>query len=152
MSLKGEISALANARNNLQMALQAFTSLLADYPTEKQSQSGACGAWSPREVVAHLIGWLKEASYHYYCIADGDKSDMLYKDHDADENFFVHSRADLSWEMMMAELEGASYIFLYQTEQIRSDSDKHYIDWLIALTREFRHHAEDLQSFSGVHL
>lgn len=133
----------------LQDAVDSFTALLDDYPPEKRTQSGACGAWSPREIIAHLTGWLKEAAHSYYCIADGRNAPISYDGSQHVNDPSVRQRLDLSWELAVAELLGTTAIFLYQARQLISDdNDARYTQWLDTLIQEFHHHTEDLQRFS----
>ncbi|MFV1981292.1 MAG: hypothetical protein ACC655_09085, partial [Rhodothermia bacterium] len=40
-------------------AYSAFCGILDQIDAKKYDQPGVCGAWSPKDVVSHLIGWDK---------------------------------------------------------------------------------------------
>jgi hypothetical protein len=61
MDLAGELDA----------AHQNLMGVATRLPPELRDKNGVCGEWSPREVIAHMVGWDKEAMYFLSLFADG---------------------------------------------------------------------------------
>jgi hypothetical protein len=65
-------------------------------PAALREQPGACGTWSPRQVVAHLAGWYAEAARRYTEMLARPQESKTY-DVDAYNAQSVAARASLSW-------------------------------------------------------
>lgn len=73
---------------------------------EDRSRSGVCGIWSPREVVAHLAGWMWEGAQRYRVMLEqpGDRKEY---DDDVFNAQSVAARADWSWERTLSDFKAA---------------------------------------------
>ncbi len=143
--------------SNHQASLDAFSSsyqalfaLLEDYPIQRRSLTGACGYWSPREVLAHLSGWLVEVERRYDMYDAGDAQSIRY-DFDEFNARSVAAREALSWEDTVAELERLYDAFVARAGGLSPDvvaAETRYTAWLDALDEDCREHAEQLRSFA----
>lgn len=137
-------------------AYEAFCSLLRTYPPDRSEQPGACGFWSPRQVVAHLSGWIAQASKRYADFAAGDHRSLYF--HSAADEFnarSVQSRANLNWQETIADFEQSAQEFLEQLTAVLPEqqrSDPRYAEWPVGLAHELRNHAEDLRRFLHIPL
>ena len=141
-----------------QNSLQAFDAtyaalfgLLADYPAVRRNQSGACGHWSPRQVLAHLSGWIVEAERRYDNYAAGDKQPVRY-DFDEFNAKSVEARVALDWDATVAKLETLYRAYSARAVGLSAEqmADERHRNWLDALDEDCREHSEQLHSFAGV--
>ena len=68
---------------------------------KQHNQPGVCGEWSPKDVVAHLVGWDKSLKVFIVDIANFDPP----YDVDSFNNLSVKSRKQMSWDEVIEELE-----------------------------------------------
>lgn len=85
----------------LDEAHKRFTQVADRLPPTKRRQSGVCGEWSPKQVVAHLAGW--DASLKQL-IVDIEHFDPPYDVH-AFNRQSVALRSSLGWGEVMQELQ-----------------------------------------------
>lgn len=92
----------------LEDAHQRFVRVCEHLSPDLYEKSGACGEWSPRQVVAHIIGWDVEA-VHYLARFASDNGESYNPNFDVDEfnARSVGKRVDSSWEACLAELSRA---------------------------------------------
>jgi DNA polymerase-3 subunit epsilon len=91
-----------------QSAARTFASLLDDVPVDLRDRVGACGTWSPRELLAHCVGWEWEAARRLRLIAaNPDLPEAVY-DVDGFNAASVAVRARQSWDNTVIELAKAS--------------------------------------------
>jgi uridine phosphorylase len=135
-------SLLAAASTRFTVAYDALFALLDDYPIDKRTQTGACGRWSPKEILAHMCGWVDEAVLHFDAFDAGTVRDVKYKDIDAVNDQFVESCASFSWDEIVARLrEGAVKL------PKRAKSKPRYSMWLAQLARDCENHSNHLRDF-----
>jgi hypothetical protein len=131
----------------------AMFALMDDFPEAKREQSGACGDWSPKQVLAHLTGWVREASKRYRDFEDGDTKDIHYNRNDdfaAFNSKSVQARAHLSWDDTVTDLRKAVHTLSLQAEDVtadRSDADPRYEEWLVSLWNDCIEHLGQLCQF-----
>lgn len=137
----------------LQRGYSALLALVDDLPEGMRDQPGACGDWSPRQLLAHLSGWLMEANSRYLAIKAGDRIDRQY-DADADHAAFnqesVASRAALSWDETVADLKASLETFVAEaqaTPRDRMADDERYGEWLDWLWKDCVEHMGQLCRF-----
>lgn len=95
---------------NLLAAHHYFLEVAAKLDDSLRDKSGVCGAWSPREVVAHLVGWDAEAVRGFGLAASGQVETFVSVANDAIHDFnaeSVASRRELSWEEVIEALKSA---------------------------------------------
>lgn len=129
---------------------RALFALLASYPASLREKNGACGLWSPRQVLAHLSGWLVEADRRYDNYAAGDTKAVHY-DFDSFNAASVNARAALSWTKTVDELQTLHQAFSARARGLSDDqvADGRHTQWLEALDEDCREHYEQLHSFAG---
>ena len=132
----------------------ALLALVEDFPEEKREQPGACGSWTPRQVVAHLSGWLTEALTRYKAIQAGDPTNVHY-DWQTDFAGFnqesVAARAGLNWDDTVAELRTLEGAF-YDQAQAVTTADTRYDEWLDGLWKDCVEHMGQLMRFADERL
>ena len=64
---------------------------------------GACGTWSPRQVIAHLAGWYSEATRRYAEMLERPQESRPYNI-DAFNAQSVAARASLTWDDTLRDL------------------------------------------------
>lgn len=134
----------------IQSAYADLVTLLDTYPKDKAEEAGALGVWSPKQIVAHLSGWVDEATQRFRDISQGNVANKIYDDTDAFNVESVDSRAALSWDETVADFKHVVTIWFREVEQISAimvAKDERFLEWLTALHHELRHHAEDLRQF-----
>ncbi len=142
--------------NSLARFRRGYTALFAlmdDLPEELRERSGACGEWSPKQILAHLSGWIVEASQRYRDFEAGDPTRRTY-DWDTDYAIFnaqsVTEREHLSWDDTLTDLRKAVHSFSLHAEQVtpeQADADARYEEWLIALWNDCVEHMGQLCRF-----
>ena len=78
-----------------------FVQVSVQLDPEKREQPGVCGDWSPKDVVAHLVGW-DQAFLEF--INDPDNF-IPPDDIDLFNERSVQVRKQLSWSVVMQEME-----------------------------------------------
>lgn len=126
--------------------------LSARYPVMQREQAGVCGVWSPREVLAHLCGWLAEARRRYQRFPRG-ASDMQYAV-DAFNEVSVWQRRNHTWDAVVDELYARYEALLTMAEALTPEQrkrDNRYQNWLEALTRDCDAHVVQLNDVLAPH-
>ena len=139
-----------SAYDQIQASYHHLISLIDVYPTNKTEKSGALGVWSPKQVVAHLSGWVVEATQRYRDISKGNVPDKTYSNFDDFNAQSVSNRESLTWAETIADFKQAvkTWFDLAETlPAIQVMRDKRFTEWLQGLDREFVNHAEDLRLF-----
>jgi|GEM_PF-355841 len=139
-----------SAYQQIQSSYAQLINLCDSYPPDKTELSGALGIWSPKQIIAHLSGWVVEATTRYRDIPNGINTDKTYPDWDAFNADSVNTRADLSWDETVNDFKQAVTDWFAEIEQVTAieiATHTAYNDWLKALNQEFRRHNEDLLGF-----
>lgn len=135
---------------------QAFLALLKAYPPDRSEQPGACGFWSPKQVIAHLSGWFAKANQRYTDYANGDSSNQYFQQIADDFNAqSVGARVHFSWTETIADFEQLAQHFFTHLNAVSPQQavhDSRYGEWPLGLARELRNHAEDLRRFLHIPL
>ena len=140
-------TALNNALDEFEAAYQQFLAEADSYPDAKRTESGACGEWSPREILAHMAGWLQEAQRRFRRYGKGT-GDIRYNT-DAFNEVSLWQRREADYSEILAELqqEAANVADIIRGLSERQKDDDRYREWLDALGRDARNHLNDLQTF-----
>jgi len=123
--------------------------LLETYPFDKCEKPGACGWWSPKQILAHFSGWIAEGLKRYRDYDAGDPSNITYDD-DSFNAQVVDARAHLDWNATVAELRNLVRDFTNHAENLPTDrrlADKRYTDWMIGLGNDCKEHTQQLKHF-----
>lgn len=140
----------AEAYQRVQHSYREFQAVLEGYPAEKTEENGALGIWSPKQIVAHLSGWVVRATTRYQDFRAGDTENVYESDLDGFNAQSVADRAHLSWDDTVADLSQAVEAFFVEVKAVPAlaiGDDPRYVEWLIGLDKEFRNHGVDLRIF-----
>jgi hypothetical protein len=134
-----------------QKASADFTDLAKCIPAELQTQPGACGEWSSKELIAHFAGWNREAVRRFKQYADGHKEPVEY-DEDAFNAQSVAALKLFNWRetfetyrQTVEELEDIAQTLTAE----QWASTKRFGLWFAALARDLRAHSEELSYWLG---
>jgi hypothetical protein len=145
----GELSA---AIEEFRTAYDDLLALVDQYPTTLREKAGACGDWSPRQVLAHCNGWIVEAEKRYDGYDVGDTRKVPY-DFDEFNARSVTLRTDQSWEETVAELRMLVANIIERAGAISAEkaaAEERYGGWLDALAEDCRDHTEQIRDFAEV--
>jgi hypothetical protein len=139
------------ALNHLRDVYNTLFDLVNTYPEALRERKGASGWWSPRQVLAHLCGWLAEAIRRYHVFDSGEQGSMEYDD-DAFNAQSVEERKDYDWQMVLDELRHSFQEFLSLASRVspqRAAEDLRYPDWLRGLATDCKEHTKQLREFAS---
>ena len=88
-----------------QFAYADLVTLIDAYPKDKAEEAGALGVWSPKQIIAHLSGWVVEATQRYRDIPQSNSPNKEYSDWDGFNAESVASRAHLSWDETVVDFK-----------------------------------------------
>jgi len=129
-------------------AARAFTRLLDDVPVDLRDHAGACGSWSPRELLAHCVGWEWEGARRLRLIAvNPDLPDAVY-DVDGFNGASVAIRARQSWDNTISELAKASRTF--DAAAATDSENPRTRDWLENRAIDFELHTAELRRWLAI--
>jgi uncharacterized protein (TIGR03083 family) len=137
------------AHARFRAAFDTLLALAANYPEERRAVPGACGEWSPREVLAHLSGWIREAQHRYGRFASGTDDDITY-DEDAFNEQSLESRAYMDWNQTLSELRGLAHELSEQAQAVPPQlitAEPRYGHWLDSLAADCEQHTLELRAF-----
>jgi hypothetical protein len=112
---------------------------------------GACGVWSPKQVVAHLAGWLEEAADRFSQIIADPASEKDY-DVDAWNTRMVEARAELDWHATLDDLnKGAVAIGEAVASLVNSHAPSYrpFSGWLSILGDDLNEHGACLREWAN---
>ncbi len=135
-------------RAGMEADYAAFRQAAESMPAARREEPGVCGVWSPRQVAAHLAGWLEEgARFFPKRLAEPDY-EANYDD-DAVNAASVAARAGQSWEETLAELSERYAQFGAAADALPAEArrDWPFPGWLRGLARDFREHGAQLRAW-----
>jgi hypothetical protein len=121
------------------------------YPAELTEKSGACGWWSPKQVIAHEAGWLVELHRRYDLFDAGDTASVEY-DFDDFNAKSVEARAALDWNATVSEFRALIERTLQRAEGLSPEqiaAARGYGGWLHGLDEDFELHTGQLVEFQS---
>lgn len=142
------MTALSDALAQYETDFAAFQQIVAQIPASLRTEPGACGDWSPQQVVAHLSGWLQEGKRRFTRFPTG--TGMINYNVDAFNAVSVRKRKGYNWAHTVAELDKLSFEWVSQARQVpaeRAERDDRYQEWLNIMAAEFREHGAQLVAF-----
>lgn len=134
-----------------QTAYAQFFELTEHYPAHLVDVPGACGEWSPRQVVAHLSGWVIEGQRRFNEVLAGDVIPSMRYDVDTFNAEQVAARAHLDWNATLIELQSVVSDLDAQAQAIAVDrrtTDSFFAGWLKALAHDVEQHIIQLRQFA----
>ena len=135
------------ARNRLEEAYGAFAAVCARLSDDQSEHGGVCGAWSPRQVAAHLAGWDEEATCRFGALQIDPTTSVTY-DVDACNSRWVAARAQLTWAETLAELAAANRLLLAAVDDVPEGlyaSVSDFGDWLAGRAGDYALHTNQIQ-------
>lgn len=114
--------------SDLETAHQHFMQIATQLAPDICSKKGVCGEWSPKDVIAHLVGWDIEAVYFLGLFANGQGDTYDYSfDVDDFNASSVKTRENLSWDEVINDLTHAhaelqQIIKVLHTKNLKSNS------------------------------
>jgi hypothetical protein len=128
-----------------------FNNTLKNIPPGLIERTGVCGNWSPKDVVAHLVAWDKEAAQRIQVFLEGPAEDIEY----AIDEFNAKSVAErkhTSWDLLLADLYDAQNLLRSRFELVSRTHlklDKRFWGWLRGRTNDYEEHTNQLVSWLG---
>lgn len=134
-----------------QTAYKDLFHVIRTYPETLREQSGACGFWSPRQVLAHLSGWLVEGDTRFRLYEKEESTAPKRYDMDVFNAESVAARAHLTWEETINELRSNENILVQHVQKVITRGETHvngYAKWLDALAEDCEAHTEQIRTFA----
>lgn len=136
--------------SELEAAHLQFVEVCKQLSPDLRNQAGVCGDWSPRQVVAHIIGWDVEA-VHYLGLFASDNGEHYDPMFDVDEfnAQSVSKRENQSWERCMAELAAAHTALQHIITLIdiqRRDPSSGFARGLAGRIADYEFHTEQIEA------
>lgn len=142
---------LRTALTQFQEAYLKLLTLIESYPHDKREQPDACGMWSPKEVLAHLAGWLVEADARYRLYEkDSAPAPKHYDDIDAFNEESVRARSGLTWQEQVNELRANYAVIVHHAEHVAARGGTPFVgytSWLVSLANDCAEHTDQLRAF-----
>lgn len=139
------------ALKQFEEAYLTLLNLVENYPHDKRQLPDACGVWSPKEVLAHLAGWLVEADARYRLYEkDSAPAPKHYDDIDTFNEESVRARGGLTWEEQVNELRANYAVIFHHAELVAARGGTPfagYTSWLVSLAKDCTEHTEQLRTF-----
>ncbi len=133
---------------NMNSAYQDFLAACQSFEPQKAALSGACGDWSAKSVVDHLIGWQVQSLSILDALTKG-RSDAFDFDIDAFNAASVENRKDTSWQESLQDLQDSFADFKKALEKIKAaqfQTNKGFAAWIKAMIHEYEHHLSHVRS------
>lgn len=121
------------------------------YPEALRERAGACGEWSPRQVLAHLSGWINEATRRFR-LFDAGATDSIEYDDDSFNAQSVKARQGDDWQKTLDELRTLFqnfYALASKVQPQRAAENVRYQNWLTGLATDCEEHTQQLQQFAA---
>lgn len=131
-----------------QVAYASFLDITSRYSDAIQTETGVSGDWSAREVVAHINGWIVEALRRFPRFAKGT-GDIKYNI-DAFNAVSIWLRDGKDFDQLIDELQQLMIKvsgFVAEIDDLYTNRDARYGEWLDILTEQAEIHGEELQQF-----
>lgn len=126
-------------------AAREFRDLLAVVPAELRERAGACGEWSPREVMMHSANWEWEGARRLRLIANNPGLPDARYDVDSFNQAGVAVRSRQEWDACVDELAKASHTF--GMAAAATPDEPRTREWLTGRTTDFEEHCDGLRAW-----
>lgn len=134
-----------------QQATAYYTKLLQSVPANLQTQPGACGDWSSKELTAHFAGWNREALRRFKLYLEGQRDPIEY-DEDSFNAQSVEALKLFNWretaETFYQTVDDLNQFATALTPEQIAET-KRYGLWFAALAKDLRAHSEELSYWLG---
>jgi hypothetical protein len=146
------MSDMPAALASFQATYADLLAVLEDYPVGRRTRAGACGEWSPQQVLMHCSGWMVEALRRYDAYAAGTPGGVQY-DFDTFNAQSVAARSTQTWETTVTELRELVDTLVQRVQGLPAAavaSEERYAGWLEALGEDCVDHTRQLRDFAEV--
>ncbi len=136
-------------REQFALASADFLGLMGQLDDAQAAEPGVCGAWSVREIVAHLAAWDWEAERRFREFHAGNAADRTY-DEDAFNATAVEERGGQSWDETLDELRRANMTYGASLANVSAgdrEADPRYAAWLSAGVAHYTEHAAQIRAW-----
>ena len=136
-------------QNRLAAAFVTFLAVASRLDPAARERAGVCGVWSPKDMVAHLIGWDFEAARRLRAFVAGPTVDITY-DLDAFNAGSVVARQYLSWEQILAELQAARQTLQEAIAAVTDDDvarEPRIAAWVAGRSDDYEEHTAQLRQW-----
>jgi hypothetical protein len=136
-------------RQTLAQSMTDFWQVTEQLAEADWERPGVCGYWSPKAVVAHMIGWDLQTAIRFRQFLAGQTDDFEY-DIDAFNNGSVVARAHLSWSETLAALTEAQQIFWNAVDAVKPDDfarEARFAKWLVNTRKDYLEHADEFRAW-----
>lgn len=130
-------------------AYDGLFELLEDMPEAIGEKPGAVGIWSPKQVLAHLDGWVMEAN-HQFAALDAGQAVAALPDEDLFNASAVALRADWSWEEQISSLMASVDTLTARAAELTPEQwtqNPGYWHWFDGLAEDVEEHTPQLRVF-----
>jgi hypothetical protein len=136
------------AQANLAQAHATFQHAAAALPLQHRDLAGGCGAWTPKQVAAHLAGWDREAARALRALVAGAPEDFVIEI-DVFNQASVDARAHLSWDSTCLDLRQAQASLQQAIGAIIDApvSARGYLAWMEGRLADYELHTGQLRAW-----
>ncbi len=142
---------LDELRTELVLASTQFSRMMHQLAPQHRQQSGVSGWWSPKDVIAHLMGW--DAALHAFIThPEGFDPEPLY-DIQAFNAASVAARHDQSWEATIDEWHHCSSDLHTALTTVTADMRIYarVCGWVQGRQDDYAHHTRQLEVWIASH-
>lgn len=136
-------------REHFALVSADFLALASQVNAERATEPGVCGAWSAKDVVAHMAAWDWEGERRFRELHSGEGERRRY-DVDAFNAAAVEERAGQSWDETLDELRRANMTFaasLANVSPADQEAEPAYARWLEIVTGHYRQHTDQIRAW-----
>jgi hypothetical protein len=139
------------AQTNLAHAHAIFQHVAAAISLARRDAVGVCGAWTPKQVAAHLAGWDREAARALLALLAGAPEDFVV-DIDAFNRASVDARMHLSWDGTCLELRQAHEALQHSIDTViqAQAPARGYLAWMDGRLADYALHTAQLRAWVTV--
>ncbi|MCA1723081.1 MAG: hypothetical protein LC748_02265, partial [Thermomicrobia bacterium] len=115
----------------------------------RADESGVCGDWSVKQMVAHMAAWDWEGERHFREMHGGGTEAQSY-DVDAFNASAVVERRDQTWDETLDELRRANMTFAASLATVSTadrEANPRYTSWLRAITNHYKEHTAQMRTW-----
>ena len=134
-------------RDTLHMVSSECMDLVRTIESNLAEKEGIFSEWSLKDLIAHIIGWEREAIIRYNAYLEGPSENVRYNINSFNKKS-VASRKHLSWIDMLDELKSAQDEFERINCRLNAaniNSDKRFESWIKILIKHYMHHNSQIK-------
>jgi hypothetical protein len=139
------------AQTNLAQAHATFQQVAGAISLPRRDAVGVCGAWTPKQVAAHLAGWDREAARALLALVAGAPEDFVVGI-DAFNRASVDARLHLSWDGTCLELRLAHESLQHAIDNViqAQAPARGYLAWMDGRLADYALHTAQLRAWVAV--